>query len=363
MATDKHYIEYDPDEIWKEIFFAYVNSGGDILYPGDEKEIVLRAMQAGIVFGLARADNGMLMDTRTHAVNDYLDAYGQKRSCYRMEAQAAEATVQITFQATGISKTISAGTELTADGQQIYLTKEDIRQTGYTQVENTKIIAKIAGAAGNGLTEGTQMQLCITNTAVTNIIVTTSAAGGRNREDDENYRERIKEYGLASITTGPRQQYERVAREVSPAILDARAIRLAPCEVRVYLIVDEAADEESLKNEVLQALSEETQRPLTDLLSIEMAEQLAYVLNVKCTIESTLGATTLDNVLQEYQAWQDEKIWRPFNPDKLMAMLYQAGVSRVQWGDGSHFNGGTVEYTPIGESQCCKGTINLNVTT
>ena len=40
--TELHYLTYDPDEIWAEMQRAYVENGGDILYPGDEKEMLLR---------------------------------------------------------------------------------------------------------------------------------------------------------------------------------------------------------------------------------------------------------------------------------------------------------------------------------
>lgn len=361
MATDTHYINYDPEAIWKEMFKTYVEQGGDILYPGDEKEILLRSVQAVIVQGLAKADNGLLMDSLTHTMDQFMDLYGEKRWCYRLEAQAAEAIVDVTFQESVVQKIIPAGTELTADGQQIYVTKADIQQTGYVQTARIPIAAKEAGAAGNGLAAGTQMQFCQNNAAVTSIIVTTSASGGRNREDDEHYRERIREFGLVSITTGPRQQYERVARSASPYVLDARAVRVDQCEVCVYLILDKDGDAEDAKKAVLDALNDDTQRPMTDLLTVAEAVPIPYQLNVVCTIEAGVATGAFDSVISEYQAWQDDEIQRPFNPEKLMAMLYQAGVSRVQWDTGSHFNGGDVAYTAIGDNECCQGTINLSI--
>lgn len=46
MDNEIHYLAYDPEEIWKEMIVAYVEAGGDILYPGDEKEMLLRGVQA-----------------------------------------------------------------------------------------------------------------------------------------------------------------------------------------------------------------------------------------------------------------------------------------------------------------------------
>ena len=45
----------------------------------------------------------------------------------------ARAKVKITFKRDGISRTIAAGTALTADGEQMYLLEEDVQQTGYEQ--------------------------------------------------------------------------------------------------------------------------------------------------------------------------------------------------------------------------------------
>lgn len=361
--TGTHYINYDPAEIWKLIQYTHISEGGDILYPGDEKEILLRSVLALMVQGFAIADNALLMDSLQFTMDGFMDIYGGKRSCYRIEAQAAEAEVEIVFAANMVKKTIPAGTALTADGQRIYLTQTDLEQTGYGQTSRIGIVAEEAGVAGNGLIAGTQMQFCAPNAAVMSITVTQGAAGGRDREGDESYRERIREYGLASITTGPRQRYEQVARSVSTDVLDAKAVHIGPCSVRVYLIVADDADAETIKAAVSSALSDETERPLTDLLSVSEAEEIPYLLSVDVTLDSSMTGDALDAVVQEYQTWQDNEISRPFNPDRLVAKLYQAGASRVQWADESHFNGGAVEYTAIADNQRCAGEIVLNVIT
>lgn len=69
----------------------------------------------------------------------------------------------------------------------------------------------------------------------------------------------------------------------------------------------------------------------------------------------------ISDAVAEYQQWQDETIGRAFNPDKLMAMIYQAGATRVVWGEGSSFNGRDVEYASIDETAHCKGTITMAV--
>ena len=200
--TEIHYLSYDPEEIWAAMMEAYVDAGGDILYPGDEKEMLLRGVQSIVTQCFAGIDSALRMATLRYAVGDYLDIYGEGRSCLRIEAAAAEATVEITFAATGQAKTIPAGTALTADGEQIYLLLADIEQTGQAQTVRAQVQCSEAGSLGNALTAGTTMQFTVQRAGVSSVQCVVSASGGRDAEDDDTYRERIRTYGLTAVTTG-----------------------------------------------------------------------------------------------------------------------------------------------------------------
>ena len=215
MSSDTHYIEFDPDELWAEMIEAYETAGGDTLYPGDEKEILLRAVQAIALSILAKCDSALMMDTLKNAVREYLDYYGEKRNCERITAKSATATARIQFMASGIEQTIPAGTELTADGVVLYKLTEDVEQTGQAQTVDVPIECSESGTAGNALAQNAQMQFLDGNEAVISVTAITAASGGEEEEDDETYRERIREYGLTTVTTGPSSRYEAAAKEVS----------------------------------------------------------------------------------------------------------------------------------------------------
>lgn len=358
--TELHYVTYDPDEIWEDMMVAYVEAGGDILYPGDEKEILLRAVLADIVQVFAGIDNGLRMQTLRYAVGDYLDVLGEQRGCERIEALAATAGVTITTNATGQADELPAGTAMTADGEMFYTLDEDIALSGYAQTLTATVTADRPGSAGNGLTAGTQMSLEYTLPAISAIVVSTAASGGQEAEEDDTYRERIRQHGLANVTTGPARQYEAAAEAVSSNIVDAKAVNLAAGSVGICLILSTQTGAESLIEAVEAALSAEDVRPLTDTISVYQATDIPYTLNVQyaCDNAST-AAQTLAQAAADYQKWQDDEIGRAFNPDRLMASLYQAGATRVLWGEGSAFDGGSVEYTEIGANERCKGTITL----
>lgn len=360
--TELHYLTFSKDAIWEQMMLNYVAAGGDILYPGDEKEILLCAVLADIVQVFAGVDNGLRMQTLRYAVGDYLDILGENRNCPRIEATKARATVTITTVATRQSDTLAAGRTITADGELFYALVDDFPITGYQQTVTVAVEAVKAGSAGNGLLSGVQMQLAVPHPAVSSIVSASAASGGNEREEDETYRERIREFGLASVTTGPASQYEAAAKAVSSQIIDAKAVNLGAGQVGVYVILASSTGAAAILQSIEDALSAQDVRPLTDTVSAHQATDKSYTLNVKYSVDSSSNTSAaIASAVSEYQAWQDNVIGRAFNPDRLRAAIYQAGATRVQWGTGSEFgSGGAVEYTEIAQTERCKGTITLS---
>lgn len=365
--TELHYLTYDAEELWRAMVLEYVDAGGDILYPGDEKEILLRGVQNILMLAFAGVDNALRMATLRYAVRGYLDLLGEKIGCERIQAKAATAEVSITTNATGETGTMPAGTAMTADGQAFYLTTEDITLTGEAETLNVSIRAEKAGIAGNGLAAGTQMGLANSNAAISSILVTTGASGGQNEETDDSYRERIRKYGLSSATTGPSESYEKIARNTSSEIIDAKALHGENLDVDIYLILEDGTTESAaaaILDAVAEACSPKTMRPLNDVVHVYEAEAVSYTLNVKYTgMDTTNLAEAVAAAVKKYQQWQDNTIGQPFNPDMLKSYLYQSGCTLVTFGSGSEFDGGTVEYTEIDPEQRCRGTITTAVIT
>lgn len=363
MDNETHYVNFDADELWAEMQTTYVACGGDILYPGDEKEILLRAVQAIAVSVMAKCDAGMRQDTRKYAQGEFLDLYGDKRNCERIEAMPATAEVEITFGANGVIQTIPAGTELTADGVVLYHLTEDIEQTGAAQTVAATIECSTAGTLGNGLLSGTQMQFIQTNDAIQSIITTSEAAGGQDREQDDAYRERIRIKGLANVTTGTAESYRSAAMAVSSVIIDAIAVSATGSyNVAVYLLLSDDSGASALIDEVQAAISGGNVRPLTDRVSVALATKKPYTLNIEYVPPMGSGiGSAVDAAVEEYQAWQERTLGRAFNPDKLVSLIYQAGAQRVIIGTGSAFDGGAAEYTEIDPNEVCSGTITTAV--
>lgn len=360
--TELHYIEYDAEDLLVAMKMAYMDAGGELLKAGDEKDMLLHAVHAVLMQGFASVDNALRMATLRYAQREYLKIYGEKRNCYFIDAEKATATIQITFKATGRSDILAAGEAITADGEIMYLLDEAVTDIGTAQTVTVGVTCAIAGSAGNSLLDGTQLQTVLNHEGVYSIFCVGGASGGMDDEDYEVYRERIRNFGLASITTGPSTQYESAAKAVSSNILDAKAIQTAAGQVGVYLLLKDGSGSADIIQAVTEALSAKDVRPLTDQVSVSLATAITYTLNVKYQIDSGSNvASAVEDAVSEYQEWQDHSIGQAFNPDRLMALLYQAGCTRVIWDTGSNFNGGSVEYTTIQPYQHCKGTISTAV--
>lgn len=362
--TELHYINYDAEETWADMLKTYIEAGGDVLYPGDEKEMLLRGALSFATAIMAKVDSALRMATLRYAVGDYLKLYGESRDCAYREAEAATAPIKITFQASGIARTIPKGAKLTADGAVLYSLQADISQTGNAQEATASIVCDDPGAAGNGLANGTQMQFIEYGAAYLTVVTTAAASGGKDAEAQETYRERIRNWGIAAVTTGPSSRYEAVAKAVSDDILDVKAQNIGDGEVGVYLILKSGASSAGIIQSVTEALNDEGVRPLTDQVTVQAATAVAYTLSVKVwySTASNIG-DAVQAAIEEYQTWQDQKIGRAWNPDLLMALLYKAGCSRVQFLSGGIGTGETVEYTEIDTDECCSGTITLTEVT
>lgn len=361
--SELHYVALNSDDLWQDMLDAYMAAGGDPLYPGDEKEMLLRAVQSIAISILARVDNALRMDTLTYSVREYLKEYGRKRNCEYIEAVAATAPMTLTMEQTGYARTLPAGTALTADGLLIWEMAEDIDLTGTAQVISTTITCQTAGIVGNGLKAGTEMQFMEGLEGLVSAVIGADASGGINAEDWEVYRERIRNYGLATVTTGPSKQYESQAMEVTTQILDVAALYDGPGEVGIYLLTEEGADTETIYASVAQKLNAMDTRPLTDHVTLYPAAEKEYTLEVRVWYDNSKQLSTpVSETVSAYQSWQDNSIGRAFNPDRLIAMLYQSGCDRVQITENSSgIDGGDITYTEIPERARCKGQVTALV--
>ena len=165
----------------------------------------------------------------------------------------------------------------------------------------------------------------------------TESAGGADRESDAAFYERMRESVETYSTAGPLGGYEYFAKSASALIADVKATSPKPGEVdvRVLLTGGELPGEEILK-EVLDILNADTVRPLTDHVTVAAPQAVPYNIDVTYYTQEG-GALSADTIaadvaaaVKSFQKWQAEKMGRDVNPSRLIALLMQTGVKRVE---------------------------------
>ena len=359
--TELHYLTYDPDAIMDEMVNAYTQAGGETLYPGDEKTMLLNCVLAVLTQAFAGVDNALRMATLRYATGDYLDVIGETRLCPRTNAKRATAKIDILEDESGERRVLEAGLTLVNDDKLMYVLAEDVVIYGSGSTVEATIVSDEAGAKWNALKEDMEMYFLTPQIGVMSVFCSEDAKGGMDEETDDEYRERIRLSGAKNLTTGTALQYESAAKAASTDVLDVQAVSGGAGVVNVYLLIDDDAEQSDVVRIVRDAINSDQTRPLTDTLNVSQAVNMNYDIYVNCYADMGSDiANAIYDAKEAYIAWQDAKIGRAFNPDKLIAYLYRAGCDRVVIDTGrSRFDGGSIQYTDIGSGKVCKGTVNI----
>ena len=231
---------------------------------------------------------------------------------------------------------VPKGTRVTGPGGLVFETTAD----GYVPIGETFVDVpahcQTLGVAGNGVPPGaldSAVDLYDYYIATENV---TASGGGADEATDEEFYQLMRQSMDAYSCAGARGGYEYFAKQVSTEIADVIANSPSPGVVKLYVLMEDGAlAGEEVKGAVLAACNANEVRPLTDLVSVEDAEQAEY--NVKFTYYTQTGTgrpaadirQAVEAAVAEYTAWQSAKLGRDINPDELRERLYHTGIKRV----------------------------------
>lgn len=385
MAADTtiHYLSCDPEAMWDEMNRIYRENGGDILFAGDEKSILLRTVQQALVTAYAAFDNAARMRTLRYAVGDYLDLIAEKMRLKRNPEEPATTRLKVTIRDAVGSVSIPAGSLFSFNGILTFETTE-YAATITAGEEVTLIIPAQCtepGEAGNGLEAGTTLNPIEATAHIVRVETVSETTGGREREDDEAFRARLLESTFTDTVTGPALMYNAKAMSVSSGIIDASAVAdntfapgspeigveygLERGQVLVTLLFGDTVsevDKRTITDAVYETLRRDDERPLTDCLIVQEAGVMEFSLHVRYMIRegaATDAVTGIMAAVAEYREWQTTKIGRAFDPYKLTSMLYNAECSRVEITDESTVDGQPCRYMQIPKTKRLIGEITM----
>lgn len=340
--ADIIFAEKAADEIEHEIITLYERLAERTLAKGDPVRLFLETIILIIVQQRSLIDYAAKQNLLAYASGDYLDHIGALLEVTRLEASHAMTTLKFTLSESQSSVVIiPAGTRASPGGGNIlFATTESVEvPSGSTEITVTAECT-VSGVQGNGFIAGQIRRLVDPfpyEMTVTNI---TESYGGSDKENDENFRERIQIAPESFSVAGPKGAYEYYARSAHQDIIDVAVIGPPEIEagyVRLYPLMKggELPSQEVL-DAVLAKCGADDVRPLTDCVSVHSPETVSYALNVKYYIDrakatqSTEIQVSVESAIHEWVTWQRSKLGRDLNPSELNHRIIFAGAKRAE---------------------------------
>ena len=344
---DITFVETDTDGIKAGLVQGYEAITGRKLYPADPMRFFILWVADIIVQERALINWSARQNVPRFAEGEYLDSLAELfKDVERLKPQPAKTTFRfwLSMKQEG-AHTIPAGTRVTVDGEITFATLEPLfieagKLYGDTAAECITLTesGESIGAAGNGFLPGQITQIVDVYPFFERVENLTESAGGADWESDAAFYERMRESMETFSTAGPMGAYEYYAKTASAAIADAKAIgpeeEPGVVDIRILMQGGELPTQEDL-NRVLETLTAERVRPLTDLVRVGAPEIVPFDIDLTYYIPkpNASGAAKIsqdvESAVEKYKRWQMERMGRDINPSHLISLVMAAGAKRV----------------------------------
>lgn len=340
LADDIQFIEVDAETIKNQLINDFENALGETLYPGDERWIFLMQL-VPLIVGLKNSINDTgKQNLLKYARGSVLDALGEFRKTSRLPAQKATVTLRfILSDAQPVDVTVPKGTRVTPDGALYFTTSADlIIASGQTYGDITAEAAEV-GSKYNSYAPGQIKNIVDLIPYVASVTNINTSAGGADIESDNDYRERIRQAPESFSVAGPEGAYIYWTMTADSTISDVSVSSPSPGVVKIVpLLINGGIPSQEILDKVNTVVSAKDKRPLTDNVQVTAPEQVTYNIDLTYYISSSKQAEEAvirnaiegtGGAIEQYKAWQCEKLGRAINPDQLRLLVMQAGASRM----------------------------------
>lgn len=318
---------------------AYFESTGKrkTLAPGDPVRIWLYSQALRIYGAYQLIDFSAKQNLLKYSEGYYLENVGARVGVTRLPASFAVCVQRFTLSSVQTSAVaIQQGTRV-SPGNDLYFSTIVSAEipAGATYVDVT-CQCTTEGIVGNGYVAGQINILVDPIPFIESVENTTESQGGANLESDDVLSERIFLKPESFSVAGPKGAYTYFTQEYSSAIGDVSVTSSLPGVVDVRFILKNGdLPDTPLIQGVSDYLSDDTRRPLTDLVKVSAPAQVSYDINITYYIGKSNSfnvaniQTAVDKAVSDFKLWQKTKIGRDINPSELNAMVRNAGAKRV----------------------------------
>lgn len=376
--SQANFTEIDTDTLSSEIVKKVEQRIGEALYPGDERRIFIDALAYVLATFASAANEQCKARMLPYAHGHQLDALGARYACDRIDATPS--VCHLTFSldtARPNDIIIPKGTTVTADNNVLFATDgQAVIEAGKLEVTGVKATATRGGAVTNGAPLGAIQTFVDKLPFVTGVTNTTVPAGGADGErypreidptdgddgtGDEHYRERIRLAAAGFSCAGSAAAYEYYAKSASSDVDDVSVDSNQDAgTVNIYLTATGGAQPTAaLLDSVQKVVTGDHVKPMNDLVTVAAPEQIPYDIELCYYVnqsEERRHVTEIEGeqgLIAQYNKWQQGKIGRDINPQRLIATLlkscHRVDISKPQ-------------FTSVSRSQIARFSGNINVT-
>lgn len=218
-----YFIETSAAEIWDTVLGDLESEVADPLYPGDERRIFGEALTEVIVAVYNAVNDACRQKMLQYARDDVLDAIGETRDVERLDPVYATTTLRFSIETVNPANlVIPAGVRASNDFDRYFETDDTAVLPAGSLYVDVPATAVDGGSEYNGIAPGEICKIIDVSQvplidAVANV---TETAGGGDIEDDDSYRERIREAENKLSTAGPAKAYKYWALSANPLVSD-----------------------------------------------------------------------------------------------------------------------------------------------
>lgn len=354
------FVQTDPEAIKAEIVSRYEAAAGRTLATADPIRIFLLSVADELIQQRVLINMAAQSNLLSYATGEYLDALGEYLLVSRLPAAKAVTNIRFTLsQALEEVYVIPSGTEVT-NGIVTFATDEELIIAAGDLTGDVAASCTVPGVAGNGYLPGQLTTIVRPMTFVDMAENTNETYGGADSESDEDYAERIRLAPNAFSVAGPIKAYIFYTKSVSSAIIDVSVDSPTPGVVNVYPLLEGGViPDQTLLDKVLETLSDEDVRPLTDDVHALQATAVPYTIEVHYFIKNadknkgTAIQAAVTEAVEKYRLWQQGKIGRDIVPAELVRAVMNAGACRINNTQDHPFSPGAFqELTKTQVAQC-----------
>lgn len=373
---DVEFCSTDSETIEQSIIKVYEGLSGKTLYPGDPVRLFLEALAAVIIQQRNLIDYTGKQNLLKYATGAHLDNLGALTNTARLDPAPALTTIRFSLDVPLLHVVaIPAGSRVSPDGQLIFET------ISFAEIDAGSIFVDVAaqcqtaGEVGNNWLPGQVAKIVDPVSSVVLVENTTTTTGGADVEDDDRYRARIQLAPESFSVAGPTLAYAHWTKTAHQDIADVAVYRdsgldtldraglnsilgvfgildtsgLTDDQARIAvgqkvtasivnicpLLKDGGIPDQIIIDLVDEKINDRAIRPLTDQVVIGAPGVINFDITLTFFIlESDRLAvadiqTRVVAAVDDFAEWQKEKLGRDVNPDKLIAMIVDAGAYRA----------------------------------